>query len=103
MFRGCFISSFADNAGHLWVKAASAADVDRFVEFKDCTFFNAIGSTGTTMTVGMDLHVSLGGLVLLTGTTMMVGATDWADNFTNVYTGGVVPTAATSGLMVNAA
>ena len=103
VFEDCYIMSIADSATHLWVKAASSGGIDRFVVFKDTLFYNAIGSTGTTMTVGMDLHASVGGLVLLTGTTMMVGATDWADDFTNVYTGGVVPTAATSGLMIAAA
>jgi len=99
-FEDVHIISYADNAGHLWVKAAASGGIDRYVNFQDCLFYNGIGSAGTAMTVGMDLHASVGGLVLLTGTTMAVGATDWADDFTNLYVGGVVPTQATSGLMV---
>lgn len=104
IFRGTRIIAMADNAGALFVKAASAADVDRFVEFENCLFYNAVGSTATTMTVGMSIHDSVGGLVMLTGTTNMVGATDLADDFTNVYVSAVGDTtAATAALMVNAA
>jgi len=103
VFEGCRFVSFADNAGHLFVKAASAADVDRFVEFKDCTFHNATNSTATAMTVAMDLHASLGGSVLLFNS-WLFGATDWADDFTNVeVAGGVQATGATAGLFVAAA
>jgi len=103
IFEDCFISSFADNAGHLFVKAASASDIDRFVLFKGCVFHNAINSTATTMTVAMDLHASVGGSVLLFDS-WLFGATDWADDFTNVeVAGGAQATGNTAGLMVAAA
>lgn len=103
-FRGCDILSFADNAGHLFVKAATAADVDRFAIFDHCRFMNSIKSTATTMTVAMDLTASLGGAVILHDS-WLFGATDWADDFTNVYTAGamVAATANTAGLMAVAA
>ena len=104
IFRSTRFIAFADNAGALFVKAASSADIDRFVEFEDCMFINGIASSGTTMTVGMSIHAAVGGLVMLTGTTNMVGATDLADDFTAVYVSAVGDTtAATAALMVNAA
>lgn len=102
-FEDCFFPTYADNAGHLFVKAASAADVDRLVMFKSCLFHNAGNSAATTMTVAMDLHASLGGSVILWDS-WLFGATDWADDFTNVeVAGGSQATGATAGLMVAAA
>ncbi|MDD5109494.1 MAG: hypothetical protein PHC29_08385 [Candidatus Omnitrophica bacterium] len=103
VFRDCKFLSYADNAGALFVKAASAADVDRFVMFERCLFHNAINSAATTMTVAMDLHASLGGSVILYDS-WLFGATDWADDFTNVeVAGGGQATGNTAGLMVAAA
>ena len=103
IFEDSTIVSYADNAGHLFVKAASASDIDRFVTFKRCLFHNAVHSGATTMTVAMDLHASLGGTVMLYDS-WLLGATDWADDFTNVeVAGGTQATAATAGLMVTAA
>lgn len=85
VFRGCFFPSFADNAGVLWVKAASAADVDRFVHFDNCVFHNAIRSSATAMTVGMSIHAAVGGTFLMNNS-WWLGATDLASDVTNVYT-----------------
>lgn len=99
VFRNTFFASYADNSGALFVKAASAADVDRFVLFENCIFHNAINSAATTMTVAMDLHTSLGGSVILHNS-WLFGATDWADDFANVEGAlGGQSTGATHGLM----
>lgn len=100
IFDGCFFSSFADNAGHLWVKIDGSTDIDRYVWFKDCMFYNAVESTGTTMTQGMDVHNTCGGMVILQNCAM-IGATDWAaaDNG-NVFISNGAPTAGTSGIAV---
>ena len=103
VFRGCRFLSFADNAGALFVKAASAGDIDRFVLFEDCIFHNAANSSASTMTVAMDLHAAVGGSVILFNS-WLFGATDWADDFTAVeVAGGVQATSATAGLIVAAA
>jgi len=103
IFEDCFIASYADNAGHFFVQASAAQDIDRFVMFKHCIFHNAVDSAATAMTVAMDLHASLGGSVILYDS-WLFGATDWADDFTNVeVAGGVQATGATAGLMVAAA
>lgn len=99
IFRNCFFASFADNAGALFVKAASAADLDRFALFENCIFHNAANSSATTMTVAMDLHASLGGSIILHNS-WLFGATDWADDFTNVEGAlGAQSTGNTHGLM----
>lgn len=100
IFLGCFISSYADNAGHLWVKIDGSADIDRFVWFKDCFFYNAIESAATAMTAGMNVHNTCGGMVILQNCGM-IGATDWAaaDNG-NVYITNAAPTAGTSGIAI---
>lgn len=98
IFHDCFFSSIADNAGHLWVKIDGSGDIDRYVWFKNCFFYNAVESTGTTMTQGMDVHNTCGGMVILENCSM-IGATDWAaaDNG-NVFISNAAPTAGTSGI-----
>lgn len=100
VFLDCFVSSFADNAGHLFVKIDGSGDIDRFVYFKNCFFYNAVESTATTMTQAMDVHNTCGGMVILDGCTT-VGCTDIAaaDNG-NVFITNAVATAGTSGLAV---
>jgi len=102
IFKDCFIASFADNAGHLFVKIDGSGDIDRFVYFKNCFFYNAVESTATTMTQAMDVHNTCGGMVILDGCTA-VGCTDIAaaDNG-NVFLTQAVATAGTSGLAVAA-
>ena len=95
IFESCIISSYAGAAGFLWLTAAAAAgDCDRFNTFKDCQFLNAIASAATTMTAGISVHASLGGMIILDDCPY-VGASDMtaADSakvkhigFTNVST-----------------
>jgi len=88
IFKNCMFPAFADNAGVLFVKIDAASDIDRFVLFDGCTFYNAVGSTGTTMTAAMDVHASAGGLVLIKDC-FLVGATDWeAADSSVMYVGG---------------
>jgi len=100
IFRRCFIASFADNNGHLFVKIDGSGDMDRFVWFDGCTFYNAIESTGTAMTQAMNVHNTCGGMVILTGCAL-IGATDWAaaDNG-NIYIDGTAATAGSDGIML---
>lgn len=101
-FFDCDIVSYSDNAGHLFVKAANAADIDRYVVFNRCRFHNAPTgiASGTTMTQAMNIHASAGGYVYLNSCSL-IGATDWcaADNG-NVFIDAGAPTAGTSGLSV---
>lgn len=101
IFRGCRFLAHATNAGVLFVKAASAADVDRFVLFENCTFHNAIQSSATTMTVAMSVHAAVGGTFILQNS-WLYGATDWSSDFTAFKAAGAMSQATgnTAGLMV---
>ncbi len=81
VFEDTLFTCFADAATPLFFKAASAADIDRFVWFKRCTFHNAVLSSGTTLTVGMSVHAAVGGTVLLDGCSVL-GVTDWSSDYT---------------------
>ncbi len=101
MFKKCLIPTFADNAGHIFVKIASAADIDRFVLFDDCLFMNAIGSTATAMTAAITVHASAGGHVILKDCGV-VGATDWAASTTAlIKLLGAAPDTSLTGLAVS--
>jgi len=83
VFEDCLFPIRTDDADALFVIADSAADIDRFAWFKDCTFHNAAFSDSTTMTVGMSIHAAVGGTVILDGCSVL-GITDWADDYTAV-------------------
>jgi len=82
-FDGCLFPAFTDAATPLFIKAASAASIDRFAWFKDCVFHNAVLSSSTTMTVGMSIHAAVGGTILLDGCSAL-GITDWSSDYTAV-------------------
>lgn len=83
-FEGCLILAYASSATHFFVKAETANAIDRFVSFNNCTFINPINSAATTMTDAMSISATVGGSIVITGTTSEIGATGWADNLTNV-------------------
>lgn len=103
IFLGCKIVSYCDSATHLWVDASAVGSLDRYTEFRDCSFTNAKTgiASGLTMTNAMSVNASAGGYIELTGTTQQVGATDWAaaDN-ANVFVRGTAATAGSDGIML---
>lgn len=102
-FRDCLVLSFADNAGHLFITAPAAADMDRLTMFDRCSFINAINSTATTMTEAINCHASVGGTIFLKDCSL-IGATDWENSASgNVMIDGAAPTNNTSGLVVDVA
>lgn len=101
-FEDCLILSFADNAGHLFVKADTAADIDRFAWFKRCLFMNATNSTATNMTAAISAHASAGGHVIVDDCGL-IGATHWVGADTAVVRVlGPVPNGQTTGISVSA-
>jgi hypothetical protein len=97
VFDGCIFPMLADNAGALFVKADGSSDLDRFVLFKNCTFMNAVESTGTSLTSACNVHNTSGGLVMFHNC-QMAGVTDvaaadngnvWVDNVGGAATGGL--------------
>lgn len=99
VFESCLFPAMADAATPIFVKAASAADIDRFVWFKNCMFHNAAYSSSTTLTTAMSIHAAVGGSVILDGCSVL-GVTDWSTDYTAV-TGCNMPdiTAANAGFM----
>jgi len=84
-FIECDVVTFADNAGHLFIKADGSGDLDRFTIFEKCRFINAVASTATTMTAATDVHASAGGMLVFHDCAL-IGATDWeAADSTNIY------------------
>jgi hypothetical protein len=81
VFEDCLFPIHADNAGALFFKAASAADIDRFVHFKNCMFHNAAYSASTTLTTAFSIHAAVGGSVILDGCSVL-GVTDWSTDYT---------------------
>ena len=95
-FKNCKIESYADNAGHLFLKVGSGG-MDRYCDFRDCLFDN-VGTTA--MTAALEMNASAGGFVNIFNS-YCTGATDWtAADSTLVRLMTPAPNAATSGLAV---
>lgn len=103
-FENCVFETMTDAATPLWVDIPDSGGIDRYLWFKDCAFFNPIDSTSTVMTVGMNIHASCGGTVVLQDC-FSYGATDWANSFANLAQLGLPSsdsdTTASMGLAIN--
>ena len=94
IFRNCFFPMFADASTPTFIKIDGAGDIDRFAHFQNCMFFNAVGSTATTVAQVANVHASAGGLVLLDYCSN-VGVTEWETAASgNVYINMPIPDAA---------
>lgn len=83
-FVGCLFPMYADNAGPVFVKAATGNCNERFAIFDSCLFLNAVDGSSTTITVGMDVGATGNGVIFMKDCWMR-GATDMCDTYTNVY------------------
>jgi hypothetical protein len=80
VFRRCIFPIYATNAGVLGILGTGNACVDRFNEFRDCTFTNAIKSAATQMTVlGSFTTASPGGAIIFSGWCFSIGSTKLGD------------------------
>jgi hypothetical protein len=94
IFKECVFPMFADNSGAMFVKVDGSGDIDRFVLFERCMFYNAVGSTATTVAKVALVHASAGGLVLFDYCSS-VGATEWETTASgNVFLNMPIPDAA---------
>lgn len=99
-FIDCDFPIWADNSGALIVIATTGNCTERFLKFDHCMFFNPATIGGATnITKIMDTGAGNG--VILLDACGMIGATDWCDTFTTVYSINTptVPTQATAGFM----
>ena len=103
VFERCIFPALTSSAAALFGIAAGAAAMDRFQLFQDCSFINALKSTGIGMTAAFAFsNASPGGLVLIKSCTG-IGITKWGDTnaLANSYVDGGAPTAATTGIALN--
>lgn len=99
-FDRCRFQMLSSLAGNFHVLVGSGG-IDRWAEFIGCRFYNAVNSTGTTITADFSVHASAGGACVLDPTCISYGATK-ISAAGPVIVGGVVPTAGTSSLGVTA-
>lgn len=81
VFEGCRFLTYATAATAIDIKADTANDIGRFIDFNGCAFINYVDGTSVAQTVLMTLNAAPGGVVILRGGTVMTGATDWASAF----------------------
>jgi len=104
-FIDCTFPFQASAATPLGVITSAAAAMDRWHQFKGCTFINNVKSTSTQLTALATLAASSGGLLLFKECTM-VGITDFGTDVTSegqIYIDGPVPTDNTTGIAINPA
>jgi hypothetical protein len=79
VFEGCRLIAAIDAATPVHVLFTGTSAIDRWVEFRDTTFYSFSANNATAMTACMDLSAQTAtGHVLLTGNTSMLGGiTDW--------------------------
>lgn len=102
-FIDCTFPFQASAATPLGFKTAAAASMDRWQQFKGCTFINNVASTSTSLTALCTLAASSGGLLLFKECTM-VGIADFGSDATSegqIYIDGPVPTDNTTGIAIN--
>lgn len=94
VFRKCLFPCLSSSASALIV-TIGADGIDRWVLFEDCSILNCIESGGTTLNAAIVANAAAGGAVLLTPTTISLGATAIATTGP-VYFVGVNPGGANS-------
>lgn len=105
VFEDCRFIMHADTAGtqtHVLLTGTNA--IDRWVEFKNCTFYSFSTNDGQAVTACMNLSAQTAtGHVLATGyTTLMGGITDWEASATGrIYMNRWTETANVLGLPLN--
>lgn len=94
LFRRCRFSMYTNHATNCQFLRAAAGSMDRWQEFVDCKWLNAIASGSTTLTQAFTVVAggSPAGGVILSGTCAFVGctdinATDAGNVYANVYSG----------------
>lgn len=77
IFKDCIILTFADSAGHQFIKSTGDLSLDRFLMFDNCNFINSgINAGGATMTEAFDLSTTMGGTIILKDCGLF-GCTEW--------------------------
>lgn len=104
VFEGCRVMAAIDAATPVHVLFTGTSAIDRWIEFRDTTFYSFSANNATAMTACMDLSAQTAtGHVLLTGNTCMLGGiTDWeASASGRIYMQPFTATTTAIGIAVN--
>lgn len=103
IFRRCQFPFMTSSATVLGILGTGNGCVDRFNEFDDCTFMNAIKSTSTAMTALLSFTTAAPGGMVVFKKCAMVGVTKFGDTngLANSYIDMPAVSAAAGGLMLN--
>lgn len=97
-FRHCVFPMWSSVAGNTFISAA-AATVGGYILLDGCMLINDLGNTGYVANTAAIVNSSAVGVILLSASTVSVGATAIATTG-NVYGAQPVPTGTTSGIAV---
>ena len=104
VFEDCRLMAYIDAATPVHVLFTGISAIDRWVEFKNTSFYSFSANNATAMTACMNLSAQTAtGHVLLTGNScMMGGITDWeATASGRIYIQGYTNTANVIGIAIN--
>lgn len=89
-FWDCEFVSASDTAGHFAVKISN---MDRYIQFKDCLFYNFSVNWAQSLTDAFNVTASATHYIIQRGNCQFVGYTGVADVVTHVYGAGAAPNA----------
>ena len=101
IFKKCIIATYTNHATNNNFLRAPTGSLDRWMIFDDCLFINPVDASSTALTQAAIVASDAGGSVLISGSTSVVGATDFnSTDSGNVRAllGGAATTATTLGL-----
>lgn len=105
-FFECNFVKYTSSADAMFIKVAAAGDGQRYAMLRSCAFINwSAAAGGTTMTNAISSPTGSELMIVLDANCISAGCTNIASSTTNVqvFINAAVPTAATSGISVNAA
>lgn len=97
VFRNCIFQALVSDVSDVHV-TVGASGIDRYALFDNCSFLNAVESTGSTMSAAITANASAGGAICLQNC-FSLGATALATTGP-VYGTGNVPVATTSSIAI---
>lgn len=103
VFENCRFIMHADATSPFHVKLEGTSAIDRWVEFRDCTFYTFWTNDADKITAVFDTSEQTAtGHILLTGNTTMIGADDWeASDTGRIFLQPYINTANLTGIAVN--
>lgn len=103
VFEDCRFVMAADNTGPVHILFTGASAIDRWLEFKNCSWYSFWTNNADKITAVMDLSAqTTTGHVLMTGSNVMVGADDWeAADSSRIFFQGYTNTANVIGIGIN--